>query len=378
MDPKFTPDQINQIQSLGINITPPSPSTPHLLPLLSISGLTLISFGGLVFFKTKSTSVVQPNLPIPNSETVAKPTQVPKSIEHYLLASQQLFTQAIDAQTQQQSPSTVTSLLNQSLASANDSIKVFPNDFRAYLQRGQIYQSLIPSQPQLLDLAINDYLTAQKLNPNSAQITRTLATLFATKGDAQNTLAFLTKTVSLEPTKAQNFYDLARIQQQAGLISNAVTTYDQLLSILTDPVQKSQILSEKTTLEKLASQNTKPLIPQTVPTISSEPLIQASLPAPSLNQEGLIIAAPETATDIKVKDQTDSNSFSGNATLVSGQTSVTISSYILTPSSQVYVSTISGGKNQTLEVISKSKDSFTIGLLSPITEDINFKWWIVN
>ena len=349
-----------------------------LIPLFSISGLTIFSISGLIFLKTKESSSGQNPIPAPitpQNQTQAQPTQVPKSIEHYLLASQQFFTQALEAQNQQKSPETVTNLLNRSLSFANESIKVFPNDFRAYLQRGQIYQSLTSSQAQLLDPAISDYLKAQQLNPNSAEITRTLASLFAKKGDAQNTLSFLSKTVSLEPTKAQNFYDLARIQQQVGQINNAVTTYDQLLSILTDPTQKTQVLAERTALEKLISQNPQvpAPAPQTTPIINTEPIIQASIP-----ETGLIIAAPETSQNVLVKNQTDSNSFSGNATLPSGQSQIVIQNSKLTPTSQVYVSVISGGKNQTLEVTSKSTDSFTIGLLSPITEDISFKWWIVN
>jgi len=348
-----------------------------LIPLFSISGLTLVSISGLIFIKTKEAPpIIQPNSPVQSSENVGGPTQVPKSIEHYLLASQQFFTQALDAQNQQKSPETVSNLLNRSLSFANESIKIFPNDFRAYLQRGQIYLSLTNSQVQLVDPAISDYLKAQQLNPNSAEITRTLANLFAKKGDAQNTLTFLTKTVSLEPTKAQNFYDLARIQQQTGQISNAVTTYDKLLTILTDPTQKNQVLSERSALEKLASQ--APIAPPKPSNEGESPapdehLIQASIP-----NTGLIIAAPETAKDITVNGTTASNSLSGNATLGTGQSQITIQNSKLTPSSQVYVSIISGGKNQTLEIKGKSSDSFTVGLISPTTENIEFKWWIVN
>ena len=354
-----------------------------LIPLFSISSLTLVSISGLIYLKTKDVPVVSPVSQPTSSPRRSLPgeggTQVPKSIEHYLLTSQQFFTQALDAQNQKKSPETVTNLLNRSLTFANESIKVFPNDFRAYLQRGQIYQSLVSSQIQLLDPAISDYLTASKLNPNSAKITRTLAELFAKKGDAQNTLTYLSKTVSLQPTTAQNFYDLAKIQQQIGQIRNAVTTYDQLLSILTDPTQKTQVLAEKSALEQLAAQS-KGIMPYAPSSISpepsakaDEPIIQASLP-----NTGLIIASPETTTDVLVNGQTDSNSLSGNATLSAGQSQISIQNTTLTPSSQVYVSIISGGKNQTLEVISKSKDSFTVGILTPITENIEFKWWIVN
>jgi tetratricopeptide (TPR) repeat protein len=353
-----------------------------LIPLFSISGLTIFSISGLIFFKSKdSITPISPQAPEvkTNSQSQVVPTQVPKSIEHYLLSSQQFFTQALEAQNTSKSPETVSNLLNRSLAFANESIKIFPTDFRAYVQRGQIYQSLTNSQNQLVDNAINDYLKAQKLNPNSAEITRTLANLYAKKGDAGNTLNFLSKTISLEPTKAQNFYDLARIQQQAGQIGSAVATYDKLLSILTDPNQKTQVLSEKTVLEKLISQNPQAgIVPveQVSPQPSvdtKEPVLQALLP-----ETGLIIAAPETVKDVIVSNQTESNSLSGNGILKAGQSKISIANSKLNSSSQVYVSIVSGGKNQTLEVISKTKESFEVGIVSAVNEDISFKWWIVN
>jgi hypothetical protein len=75
---------------------------------------------------------------------------------------------------------------------------------------------------------------------------------------------------------------------------------------------------------------------------------------------------------------TDSNALSGNATLLANQKEIVISNNQLSSSSQVYVSIISGGKNQNLQVLSKSNDSFTIGLTKSINEDIQFKWWIIN
>jgi hypothetical protein len=375
----LTPDQIQELQKLGI--VPPAKA--NYIPLLSISGLTLVSISGLLLFKTKTENIISPSSPAPTtSPRRSLPgeggTQVPKSIEHYLLASQQLFTQALLAQNEKKDQQTIGDLLNSALSSATDAINLFPSDYRGYLQRGQLYQSLSDSQTSFIDGAIADLSRAHSLNPSSAEITRSLATLFAKKGDPNSTLMYLSKTVSLEPTKAQNFYDLALLQEQTGQINAAVTTYDRLLSILVDPAQKIKIETEKSALEKLLSQNQQPLSvsPTSIPNIplleNSEPLIRADI------NQGLVIAAPETEKKISVSNLTESNSLSGTATLKTGETKISISNSTLTPSSQVYVSTISGGKNQTLEVLSKSADSFSIGLLSPSSDDITFKWWIVN
>lgn len=413
----LTPAQIQKLHSLGINpenTMPPAPRIPQgigaseptqkisiplkntkssVIPLLSISGLTLLSFGSLILLKNKSqTSVTLTPLdvadPAPSGNAVYPTgTQIPKSIQHYLLASQQLFSQALQLQQNKQSDqSQIIDLLNQSILSATDAVNAFPKDHRGYFQRAAIYQALADSQPQFIDTAIADLTIALKLNPNSADTTRQLASLFAKKGDAQNTLNYLAQTVTLEPTKAQNFYDLAQIQQQVGLIPQALDTYNQLLPLITDPTQIADLKSQVIALENLSKQTSAegtPLDPEEhrgsigAPTgtlIPSGKLLEANSLA-----SGLVIATPEDDNrQIKIDSLTDSNAFSGTSTLPKNQSQITLENSNLTSSSQVYLSTLKGGKNQTLQLISKSDNSFTVGLSSPISEDIEFKWWIIN
>ena len=407
--PQLTSDQITKLKSLGINtknnnfspssrgdVNPDSLGetkgfysnirnstleirhSSNVFPILSISGLTLLSFSGLILFKTKSQTTTPPtlsNTTLP--QTSISPTQVPKSIQHYLLTSQQYFTQA----SQNQSVDS----LNQAILAATDAIKEFPNDYRGFYQRGRIYQSVLNSKPELITQVIADLSQAQKLEPTNAEITRSLASAYAIKGDAQNTINYLSQTIALEPTKAQNFYDLAKIQQQVGLLSQAVETYDKLISLVADPGQKTQVESEKSSIEKLLAQNPNqqptinnlpPSSPTTYdlqPTISIDsPTIQASTGA------GLIVAAPEELNQVKVSNLTTSNSLSGNNTLIANTKEITISNTQTTSNSQVYVSIVKGGKNQNLQVISKSVGSFIVGLDTAISEDIEFKWWIIN
>ncbi|MFA6518263.1 MAG: hypothetical protein WCV93_01265 [Candidatus Shapirobacteria bacterium] len=382
----LTPDQITKLSSLGLSqpskIYHPR-SKNSVLPLLSISGLSIISFGSLVLLKSNQnpSSKIQ-DLP---SKIQIIPTQVPKSIQHYLLASQTYFSQALALQQQKPTstindrPSTI-DLLNQSILSATDAIKLFPQDFRGYEQRARIYQSLSDSQPQFIDSALADFSIANRLNPSSAEISRLLASLYAKKGDAQNTLQYLMATVSLEPTKAQNFYDLARLQQQIGQIPEALATYTRLLPLLTDQSQIQVVSSEKSALENLLSQN-KNNNPTSFPsriqdpgsTISPEgPLLEASIP------NGPIIASPETDKKISVVNQSDSNALSGNSTLPANQKQLTITNSHVSSLSQIYLTTTKGGKNQNLQIFSKQPGSFIVGLDSPVTEDIEFKWWIIN
>jgi tetratricopeptide (TPR) repeat protein len=378
----LTSDQKNQLEKLGLMPTPIIQTTPkvNLVPLFSISGITLLSIGGLILLKSKNSAS---NIPVSNfssQKSIPSPTQVPKSIQHYLLTSQQYFTKALEAQSTKIDNQTIISYLNESITAASEAIKTSPSDYRGYEQRAKIYQSLLDTQPQLLASAINDYQQALTFNKNSAELTRQLASLYAKKGDVQNTLTYLSATVSLEPTKAQNFYDLARIQQQAGLLPDALNTYNQLLPLITDTAQKSQVEIEKQSLEKIVASvrtdsNIRPSnnpSPTTPPIQTEGNLLQAS------NTTGLIIAAPEISKNISVENQTDSNSLSGTATLSSGQKEILIQNSKLTSSSQVYLTILTGGKNQSLELLGKSKKSFTAGFSSPLSEDVTFKWWIVN
>lgn len=379
----LTPQQLQQIESLDIKITSKKST---LLPLLSISGLTVISFGGIFLLKSKlSTTVIPtPGLPLRSSPSEVGPTQVPKSIQHYLLTSQQFFTQALQLQ-QQKSPDTV-KYLNQSILAASDAIKQFPNDYRGYEQRGRIYQALIDSQPQLLTTVIADFSAAVALNPSSAALTRSLAGLYARQGDSRSTLNYLTRTVDLDPTTAQNFYDLARLEQQLGLIPQALSTYDRLLTIVSDPTQKAAVTTERSALEKLASQNPDvrvdpridpsgsalPSFSPSVSPVTDGPLIQAD------SGTGLIIAAPETSANITVNNLSISNSLSGDGLIPVGSTQITLTNTTLAPSDQIYVTLISGGKNLNLQLLSRSGSTFTVGLDSPAPENITFKWWIVK
>ena len=86
----------------------------------------------------------------------------------------------------------------------------------------------------------------------------------------------------------------------------------------------------------------------------------------------------EEVKEISIKDQTNSNSLSGTAILPSGQKQISLQNSKLTSTSQIYLTILSGGKNQTIELLSKSSDSFTVGFQSPLNEGVTFKWWIVN
>ncbi len=366
-------------------IKPPTTSKSSVLPLISISGLSLLSVGGLLFFKTRTEAVISPSVPISQQQDteIPTPTQVPKSIQHFLLTSQQYFSQALQLQNTQANQTQIIAALNQSLAAANNAIQDFPTDYRGYEQRGRIYQSLLDSKPDLITQTLSDFTMAAHFNPTSAELTHTVANLYAKKGDLADTLSYLTKTITLEPTKAQNFYDLAQLQQQAGLIADAASTYSQLLTILPDPTQKQQVQNQLTSLQQLLSKNKTTPSPLTSPAVGGSPTLIPTITTtgPTIQADsgqGLIIAAPATASAVIVTGQTQSNALSGDGTLIPNQVSFTLTNTNITSHSQILVSLTQGGKNQTLKVLSKSDGACTIGFDVPINENVQFKWWIIN
>jgi len=348
---------------------------------------SMIGFGVVMLLKkdgvTKESNI---EVKTPDNEVVARisPTQI--NIQKHLLASQQYFSQALQAQSMGEAQEVI-QFLNKSLEEAGMAIANFGDDFRGYQQRGKIYQSLISASEilneqdkQFLSQAIADLSKAYKLNTELAEISRDLANLYAKAGDATKTIFYLSETIRIEPTKAQNFYDLARIQNQSGDIVSALETYKQLVWLVSDTNQKQIIEAEKQSLEKILAENpdlkqkTKvDYIPTPTEGILREgPKIEAS------RKSNVIIAAAEEKEELEVTGMTESNSYSGEATLAANQADVEIKNENLTADAQVYVSIIKGGKNQVLRVKSKTDSSFRVGLDIPIAEEIEFKWWIID
>jgi len=400
MSLSFNDNQVNKLNSLGIEVgmgtvgqrqnTNFSKSNPawYLVPIV---GLGLVGIGiGLSLSKKDNKTSQYVEIKQTDGSVVARTTPAEtsnSSIQQQLLSSQQYFSSALQAQGSGGSSQEVVDFLNKSIDEASRAVANFPDDFRSWQQRGKIYQSLIGSSEQLteqdsafLKQAIADLTKSYQLNNDSVEVNRSLASLYARLGDANNTIRFLTEAIRIEPTKAQNFYDLAKIQSQTGQVAGALETYKQLIWLVSDNQQKEILEKEKTALEKilvenpgLANENKVGLVPSPTGEVERDgPVIKAS------TDSGVTIAAYEDRAKLEVSGITESNAMSGTARLASGQTEVEIENRNLSASSQVYVSAIKGGKNQVLRVKSKTGSLFKVGLDFAIGEDIEFKWWIIN
>jgi cytochrome c-type biogenesis protein CcmH/NrfG len=400
--PPYDPQTLKRLQDLGLDpykkplspppissqtqITLPPKTKSSTLPLLAISGVSLLSVGSLIFFKNRTSPPLSPRLsnPVPNpqSQSQPTPTQIPKSIHHHLLTSQSFFSEATAIQ--QQNPQKAISLLNQAVDQATQALTLYPTDYRGFEQRAKIYSSLNSADPQestsYLTQAIIDYQQAYQLKPDNASLTKQLATLWAKRGSVKDTLSYLNLTIQIEPTNAQNYYDLAQIQTQIGQIDQALATYQHLLPLLTDPTEKSKISQETSSLKNLLSQNQTATLsvtpvpdqPTLIENLDQTPTIQA------LVNTAPIIADSQESSVIEISGQSASNALSGTSLIPAGDQELVVFSTALTSSSRVYTTITKGGQNQILTIKSKSDSSFTVAIDSLATQDIEFKWWITN
>ena len=265
-------DQIGKLRNLGIEIGMGGvissgddfkiKKNSNLKIVVGSVVFSMVGFGIVMLLKkdgtTKTTNI---EIKTPDNEVVARISPTQTNIQKHLLASQQYYSQALQAQSVGNSQEVV-QFLNKSLEEAGQAIVNFSDDFRGYQQRGKIYQSLVSASEtlneqdkQFLSQAINDLNMAYKLNTELAEISRDLANLYARAGDASKTIFYLSETIRIEPTKAQNFYDLARIQSQSGDIVSALETYKQLVWLVSDTNQKQIIEAEKQSLEKILAEN---------------------------------------------------------------------------------------------------------------------------
>ena len=396
----FNGDQINKLNSLGIEIGmgtvgqkqsinfSKNKTAWYLVPMVGL-GLAGIGIGLSLTKKDDKTSqyveIKQTDGSVVARTTPAKTSS--SSIQQHLLSSQQYFSQALQVQSSGGSNQEVVDFLNKSIDEASQAVANFPDDFRSWQQRGKIYQSLVSQGDQLteqdssfLKQAISDLSKSYQLNNDSVEVNRSLASMYARVGDANNTIRYLTEAIRIEPTKAQNFYDLAKIQSQSGQVAGALETYKQLIWLVSDNDQKEILEKEKIALEKILAENPDLSVDTKIGIVPSPtgelerdgPVIKAS------TDNGVVIAAYEDREEMEVSGMTESNSMSGTAILANGQTEVEIENSNLSASTQVYVSAIKGGKNQVLRVKSKTDSSFKVGLDLAIGEDIEFKWWIIN
>ena len=101
----------------------------------------------------------------------------------------------------------------------------------------------------------------------------------------------------------------------------------------------------------------------------------------------LIIASQNVEPELEnqVSGVVSTNATAGKATLLAGETEITIKSPFVTENTLIYVTPITDTQNKVLFVKAKKAVSsenelgwFKVGIDTPINQEIKFNWWIIN
>lgn len=359
------------------------------LPVLA--GLTI----GQIFNQTDAKIEKLTALPV-NSSSTSSSKQTPRTISDYLITSQTFFSQAIELSQQaglleSDKSSTdvnnqrVVELINEAITQATAAVLHYPTDARGWYQRAKIYQTIEKYNEGSIQAAIKDIERAVYLEPENKEYLSFLSNLWQDQGDLKKAIFYLSQAAQANPTDAQLWFELAKLQTKEGLLVQAYQSYQRIIPLIVDVSQKKLVREEMVAIESLLAQ-TKGIDFATsmVPTISPStdlylPDAPAKLEANNLAQQ-VIIADPENEERFASKDKGEysSNSLSGNSLITAGDTEIEIDNANLSPDTQVYITAIGDTQNEVLKVKSKKEKSFVVSISNPISNDLEFKWWLIQ
>lgn len=312
-----------------------------------------------------------------------------QSLASYLLQSQALINKAFEVSKNNPQDEKITRLVQESLATASQAIKDYPQESLSWNKRAEIYFLIRDSIPQALDLAINDWQKALTLNQGNLKYLKSLTNAWLEKKDLQKAVFCLKKITDQDPTDLQAIKALARYQSQLGQLAQAKKSYLVLLSLLINENEKTEIAKEIRAIDQLLSRTASEENGSSRDT-NDNPREEIILPeAPLLEAKDLaqqvIIAEPRDLIGQSQTDITSNNSLSGDGIIKSGQTEVMICNQNLSSESKIYLA----AKEETEKeiVFIKKKDPsgtneqcryFVAAIKQPLGHDFSFKWWIVN
>ncbi|KUK82585.1 MAG: hypothetical protein XD98_0551 [Microgenomates bacterium 39_6] len=318
---------------------------------------------------------------------------------YYINISQRFLTKAEElSKNPNQTPKDKEDILiavQNSLETINEGINHYPKDDRLYAQRAKIYQGIASFSPNALEAALSDLDQARKLSPQNPTYPKTQSQILAQLGRFQDASFYAKIAYEIEPQNLQNLANLGQIQIKAGQIKQAVSSYQTLASLLPqDSQEQITIKQEITSLEKLLAQaktsqssnlfladepTPKNPEPKNIPAdINLLPQEQASLP------ENLVIASPQEENNRQQDQELDLNASAGEAIIAAGKTEITIYNHNLTDNKKINLVPQEETDNQILYVKSKNTNPddgipyFVVSLSQPLSQDLAFKWWIIE
>jgi len=360
-----------------------------ILTLPILAGLTI----GQIFSQTDSRIEKMVASPI-QSSTASSSKQSLRAISDYLLTSQMFFSQAIELSQQtslenQQSLTDannqrVVELINEAISQATDAILHYPTNARGWYQRAKIYQAIEKYNEGSIQAAIGDMERTVYLEPENKDYLTTLSNLWLDQNDSKKAVFYLSQAAQANPTDAQLWFELAKLQTKEGLLAQAYKNYQRIIPLLVDADQKKLVKEEMAAIEGLLAQTEGiDFATSMVPTISPStdlylPDAPAKLEANNIAQQ-VVIADPESEQRFASKEQGEysSNALSGNGFISAGETEIEIANTNLNSNTQVYITATGNTQNEVLKIKSKGERSFTVSIANPIDSDLEFKWWLI-
>jgi tetratricopeptide (TPR) repeat protein len=360
--------------------------------------IVIVSFTIVLTSKNDPEPIITPL----SKERAQAPQQDQPSIQkatYYINISQRFLTKAEElSKNLNQSPKDKEDILiavQNSLETINEGISHYPKDDRLYAQRAKIYQGIASFSSDALEAALADLDQARKLSPQNPTYPKNQSQILARLGRYQDASFYAKIAYEIEPHNLQNLADLGQIQIKAGQIKQAVSSYQSLVSLLPqDSQERATVKQEIASLEKLLTQaKTNPSSelflaseptpknpePKNVPAdINLLPQEQASLP------ENLVIAGPQEENGHQQDQELDLNAFAGEAIIAAQETETTIYNHNLTDNKKINLVPQEEMSNQILYVKSKNTNPndgapyFIVSLSQPLSQDLAFKWWIIE
>jgi tetratricopeptide (TPR) repeat protein len=113
---------------------------------------------------------------------------------------------------------------NKAIADANESIRLNPNYYGGYLERGIVYR-----RTGHLGKAISDYDTVIRLSPEFALLYYDRAIAYGLKGDYTQSIRDNTRAIRLNPNDPDFYHNRAVSYQSTGNFDKAITDYNEAI-----------------------------------------------------------------------------------------------------------------------------------------------------
>lgn len=356
--------------------------------LLLIPIFAGVFLGEIIFSPAKTEKIISPEAEPPSGRKETKLAAALLSnsqiVSDHLLKSQTLFSKAIELSGQNNDSSQnerIARLINEAITEATEAIITNSQDARGYAQRGKIYKAIEEYLDEAVTAALADYQQAVRLNPRQVDYYQEVASLLLALDRKAEAVSALKNCVYINPTEAQGWYELANLEAELGMLAEAKGSYQRILTLVIDEGQKETVRGKISAIDLLLAQAGEAASAVKENPVPSPKEIVFPHEPPRMEAKAVskvIIAEPGEKRGGESQFASASNAFSGTAVLPAGEKELRVENKNLKTDSQVYLAAEGDIQNEVLRVKSKASGWFTVTISRPLSQDVSFRWWIIN